>query len=101
MMDIEHVIHSITLSLYDGKDIDSNLIENLSETIMLLPNIDKETELSLMIMFTLIGNNLNILPKSMKLFVAILKKYCEEYKMDLINNNKFSDIFYEMVNGGD
>ena len=40
MMDIEHVIHSITLSLYDGKDIDSNLIENLSETIMLLPNID-------------------------------------------------------------
>lgn len=101
MMDIGCIIHSITLSLYEGKDVDSDLVESLSETIMLLPSIDKEIELSLMIMFTLIGNNLNILPKSMKLFVAILKKYCEEYKMDLISNNKFSDIFYEMINGGD
>ena len=52
-------------------------------------------------MFNLIGNNINKLPKTNELFLIICNKYLNEYKLNILRKNQFSDIFNSIMNGGE
>lgn len=101
MREIDVAIQTIVLSLMQKEDVPINIIEAVSDTILLLPDISKETEIGLLFMFNLIGNNINKLPKTNELFLIICNKYLNEYKLNILRKNQFSDIFNSIMNGGE
>ena len=96
-------IRSIVIGLCEGRDVDIGLVETLSDTILLLPDIDKATEIGLLIMCNLIGDAIQNMPRTLLLFKVITNKYYNEYKSDTLKNYQFSDVFNEILanNGGE
>ena len=98
MYEVKNITFSIIIALYNNYSVDKDLIDELCNTVMLLPNIDKDTEISLLIMFIMMGAGISSIPSALKLFRLIFDKYYNEYKIDVLKDNKFSDIFDEIIN---
>ena len=98
MYEIMMPIKSIIIGFCEGRDVDIEMLETLSDTILLLPDIDKSVEIGLLIMFNLIGDNIKNLPKTFTLFNVMLNKYYNDYKVSSLNDYQFSEIFQDIIN---
>lgn len=103
MYEIMTPIRSIIIALCEGNNVDKELIETLSDTILLLPDIDKATEVGILIMCNLIGDVIKDMPKTTTLFLTITNKYYNEYKANILKDYQFSELFNEILtsNGGE
>lgn len=91
-------IRSIVIALCDGRDVDINLVETLSDTILLLPDIDKTTEIGILIICGLIGDSIQNMPRTSLLFRVIANKYYNKYKADTLKDHQFSEVFNDILN---
>lgn len=96
MSDIVKCIHNLSTTLFDGGSIDLSELDDLCFAILQTGYIEPKIRDSLYVLFCLIGNEKFDYDSIKKLYVVVIKEAIDEYKVDVLSEHMYSDVYYKI-----